>query len=270
MKKINLILSACVIAASALLASCNNGPQDLTNVRTTSYRYAYTVTGSLSITNKTGATTAYNVNTSTANIKDVIADVHWTEDALNDWNFQRYDIDLVGTADWTSSNTPAGGTETKTKSFNKFGFPTQQRLSFTIPEDGYYNYLLLREALSLSDVVAAYVGDSYPNFSSSTYVPCNYYSEGETVYGGYGTVINDITIKFFEMGGDYYISFDNEYVKLPEDAFDGFLGDKEFTLKYSTTSDNRSYLTQAQKDDTAALNTTDISYNLSFKKVSAE
>ena len=79
--------------------------------------------------------------------------------------------------------------------------------------------------------------------------------------------LNEISEK---MGGDYYIWSDSEYVKLPEDAFDGFLGDDEFTLKYSTSVSNRNYLTQSQNDDSAAVNTTETSYNLSFKKVSAK
>lgn len=268
MKKINLILSACVITAAALLASCNNGPQDLTNVRTTNYRYAYTVTGSLSITNNSGVTTSYSVSTDTANIKTAIADVHWTEDVLSDKNFQRYDIDLSGSADWTSTYTPAGGTATTTKKFDKFGTPRETQLSFKIPVTGYYNYTLLKSAVTQAEVLASYIGTSYPTgLSSLLYF---HYDEGETVYCGYGTVYNNITIALYEMGGDYYIWSDSEYVKLPEDAFDGFLGDDEFTLKYSTSVSNRNYLTQSQNDDSAAVNTTETSYNLSFKKVSAK
>ena len=267
MKKINLILGACVIAAAVLLASCQNGPQDMTNVRTHNYRYAYTVTGSLSVTDNYGVTTAYNVETKTASIKKALADISWSEDALAKKNFDSYKIELSGTADWKLTETLAGGTPTTTKFSGKFGMPSYSQLSFTIPLSGYYDYTLLSSAVSLSDVYLAYAGDKYPTNSSGFY---SYYSKGNSVLCGYGTVFNDITIELYEMGGDYYIWFDSEYLKLPEDAFDGFLGDDEFTLKYSTTVSNRTYLTQAQKDDTTAVNTTTTSYNLSFKKVSAE
>ena len=252
MKKINLILGACVIAAATLLASCNNGPQDLTNVRSTTYRYAYTVSGTLTIENKSGVTTAVNVTTNTATIKTALADVTWYEDELSKK---------------TSTTTPAGGTAVTTKKSDKFGVLSYEQLKFEAPVEGYYDYSAIKKATSLSDVYNAYLGKSW-NSKMSNY---SYYNKGSTIWGDYGYVIKDISVEIYKMGGDYYINpFGDEYVKLADDAFDGFFGDDEFTLKYSTVGSSRMNLTQAAKDDTTVVSSTTTTYDLKFTKVSAE
>ena len=217
---------------------------------------------------KSGVTTAVNVTTNTATIKTALADVTWDEDELTKKNFDAYQISISGTANWTSTTTPAGGTAVTTKKADKFGVPSYEQLKFEAPYEGYYDWDKLYSATSLSDVYLAYLGSSRPsNYKGST----TYKSKGSTIWAGYGYVINNISIAIYKMGGDYYINpFNDEYIKLADDAFDGFLGDEEFSLKYSTVGTSRLNLTQAAKDDTTVVSSTTTTYDLKFKKVSAE
>lgn len=295
MKKINLILGACAIAAAALLVSCNNGTKDYVNVKTINNQYAYSVTGSVTNTTKDGNTTAADVTVTRATIKSALAQVRWSEDKLNDSNYDYYTVKFNGTANWTTSNTPAGSTTATTSKFtDKFGVEgtkvEQERVDLPAGwyestffaqiesiynhnrEDNpldYYDYLALQQAF-----VTNYVDDatkqadttgSYTSYSRErTYsTNWNFYVEEPC--------INSLELSFYEFDGDFYVKYDNEYVKLPEDAVDGDFGDDEITIKYTlSNADTRTYLSETQKNDTTVVQSTETAYNFTFKLVEAE
>lgn len=73
---------------------------------------------------------------------------------------------------------------------------------------------------------------------------------------------------FEEIDGDYYMVLQWAYVNV-DDAFDGFIGDDEFTFKYTTAVlDNQSW-TQAEVD-AKEVNNTSTTYDLTFTLVGEE
>lgn len=294
MKKINLILGACAIAAAALLVSCNNGTKDYVNVKTINNSYAYNVTGSVKNTTKNGTTTAASENVTTATIKSALAQVTWSEDKLNDSNYDYYTVKFNGTANWTNSYTAAGATTATTSKFtDKFGVEgttvEQERVelpagwyspTFSAHIDSiynhnyqsnpldYYEYLALQQEFITNYVDdATYQADSTGSYSSYTeqvYSRVRYFYVEEPC-------INSLELSFYEFDGDFYVKYDNEYVKLPEDAVDGDFGDDEITIKYTLSdADTRTYLSETQKNDTTVVQSTETAYNFTFKLVEAE
>lgn len=72
---------------------------------------------------------------------------------------------------------------------------------------------------------------------------------------------------FNEIDGDYYVLADSAWVSA-DDAFDGYIGDDEFTFKYTSAAyDGR--MTQTQKDANA-VNNTSATYDLTFTLVGEE
>ncbi len=73
---------------------------------------------------------------------------------------------------------------------------------------------------------------------------------------------------FEEIDGDYYMVLQWAYVNV-DDAFDGFIGDDEFTFKYTTAAvDNQSW-TQAEVD-AKEVNNSSTTYDLTFTLVGEE
>ena len=292
MKKINLILGACAIAAAALLVSCNNGTKDYVNVRRINNSYAYNVTGSVTNTTKDGNTTAASVNVTTATIKSATAKVEWSEDKLNDSNYDYYTVKFDGTANWTTSNTPSGSTTASTSKFtDKFGVEGTEvvRENVQLPagwyspafitefnavynsnyEDNpldYEDYLALQQEFYTNYVNdATYQADptSYPSYTTRSNNYYYFYVEEPC--------INSLELSFYEFDGDFYVWYDKEYVKLPEDAVDGDFGDDEITIKYTlSNADTRTGLNETQKNDTTVVQSTETAYNFTFKLVEAE
>ncbi|WP_022933562.1 hypothetical protein [Treponema bryantii] len=293
MKKINLILSACAIAAVALLVSCNNGTKDYVNVRTINNSYAYNVTGSVTNTKKDGNTTAASVNVTTATIKSATAKVEWSEDKLNDSNYDYYTVKFNGTANWTTSNTPAGSTTATTSKFtDEFGVEgttvEQERVelpagwyspTFITQIDSiynhnyennpldYYEYLALQQAF-----VTNYVDDATKQADTTgSYDSYTSYSSRVRYFYVEEPCIDSLELSFYEFDGDFYVWYDNEYVKLPEDAVDGDFGDDEITIKYTLSdADTRTGLSETEKNDTTVVQSTETAYNFTFKLVEAE
>lgn len=290
MKKINLILGACAIAAAALLVSCNNGTKDYVNVRTINNSYAYNVTGSVTNTTKDGNTTAADVTVTTATIKSALAQVTWSEDKLNDSNYDKYTVKFDGTANWTVSNTPAGSTTATTSKFtDKFGvqeISKNEANKYLVAGNYYPNALLdlldsdtwnhpcdyntyaaIRDfsGISQTDVDAAPAG-TYDDFTKVDAM------HSGTHYFYYArNVINSLELSFYEFDGDFYVWYDNEYVKLPEDGVDGDFGDDEITIKYTLSdADTRTGLSETEKNDTTVVRSTETAYNFTLKLVEAE
>lgn len=293
MKKINLILSA--VAAVALLASCSNGSKDYKDVTTQNYKYAYTVTGSMTTTNKSGTTTAYSTNVEVQTIKNAVAECSYEEDSINESNYDAYKIKIKGTADYVNTYTAAGATTAtpSTKWTDKFGSlawnsyeqPYTLRAGYYLTtiinsitlqasseNEGYYMLSHYSPATKSNGAYplqgdAEFTDDTDPNYHAGyTWVPAH----SGTIDVSY-SYIADLTFRIQDFDGDYFIQFNNEFIPLPEDAFDGFIGDDEFTLTYSTTKDNRGYLNETNHTNAAgALNTTDVEYKLTFKLVEAE
>lgn len=306
MKKINLILSA--VAAVALLASCSNGSKDYKNVKSTEYKYAYTVTGSMTTTDKNGTTTAFTTDKTVQTIKSAVAECSYDEDSLNDSNYDAYKIKVKGTADYEFTTTPANATTANpsTKKTDKFGplvtSSNTYNINYTV-QAGWYSNTILSSLMSYAsnDNEALYLLSQSQNqtgvrVSTNRYDP-EYASEdasgnpitptvggatwiatttdgnisGTYSYTYYSSYISDLSFTIQDFDGDYFIQFNNEFIALPEDAFDGFIGDDEFTLTFSTTQDNRSYLNETDHTNAAnALSTTDVDYKLTFKLVEAE
>ncbi len=292
MKKINLILGVCAIAAAALLVSCNNGAKDYVNVKTIYNNYTYNVTGSVTNTSKSGTTAATDVTVIKETIKTALGDVNWSDDKVNGSNYDKYSVTISGAANWTRSYTAAGATTaTETKWNDGFGvegtrvvrervnipdgyysstFWSQFQSAYSSNEEdnplSYYAYQSLPQALSLSSNyvdVATYQADqsSYTTYARHS---GNYYFYVEE------PCINPLELTFYEFDGDYYYEINDEYVKLPEDAFDGDFGDDEFTIKFSNTNNTRKNMTQAQKDDTTYVGSSETAIELTFKLVEAE
>ncbi|WP_022933555.1 hypothetical protein [Treponema bryantii] len=294
MKKINLILGACAIAAAALLVSCNNGTKDYVKVNTIYNNYTYNVTGSVTNTSKSGTTAATDVTVIKETIKTALGDVNWSDDKVNGSNYDKYSVTISGAANWTRSYTAAGATSaTETKWNDGFGVEgtevKQERVALPFGRYSpafmtqfnniwnsntrdnplsYSDYQSLPLALSLSSNYvddATYQADSssYPNYSSVLGgMSYNFYVEEPC--------INPLELTFYEFDGDYYYEINDEYVKLPEDAFDGDFGDDEFTIKFSTTNNTRKNMSQAQKDDTTYVGSSETAIELTFKLVEAE
>lgn len=286
MKKINLILGA--VAAVALLASCSNEtPKEWTNVKNHDYKYAYTVTGSMTTTNKSGNSTAVSTNKTVATIKNAVANISYDEDALDSSNYEDYSISIAGNADYVNTYTAAGATTASpsTKYTDKFGSVrtwTEWEPVYIHVEAGWYSIAQLASITSYEDLANLTLtpfstdrndGRFDPNDSAYDSTLAAQYIWQDEIDDSYDVPvthsrIDDLSIAVQDFGGDYFISFDNEYIALPEDAFDGFIGDDEFTLKYSTKKDNRSYLSQAGYENAAGnVDTTEIEYSFTFKKV---
>lgn len=269
MKKINLILSACAIAAVALFVSCNNGTKDYVNVKTINNKYAYNVTGSVTNTSKSGSTTAASVTVTTATIKNVIANVEWSEDKLNDSNYDYYTINFNGTANWTTSYTAAGSTTATTSKFtDKFGKLSTSTV-YTYIADGWYDMTQITDPYDITEWAAAFIDDD-PGLDVSS-IPGAYWIEDTSIPTGTTSTISSVSLEIYEFDGDFYVKDDNEYVKLPEDAIDGDFGDDEITIKYTlSNADTRTSLTETQKNDTTVVRSSETAYNFTFKLVEAE
>ncbi len=280
MKKINLILGA--VAAVALLASCSNGSKDYKNVKSSDYTYAYTVTGSVTTTNKSGTTAASSSTVKVETIKTAIAQCTYTEDALDTRNYDAYKINIGGKAEAVNTVTPLGATTANPSSKETVDFGTAHysdswySKTISIPA-GWYSNSVYNDYMD--GIQNGFYGEPHnptpvsTNLSDTSYATyCNQVStayNGLVYYKKYQGTYLELTIQDFD--GDYFIGFNNEFIALPEDAFDGFIGDDEFTLTYSTTKDNRSYLNETDHTNAAgALNTTDVEYKLTFKLVEAE
>lgn len=277
MKKINLILGACAFAAAALLASCNNGAKDLVNVSEVNNWYTYNVTGSLTTKEKSGTTASTTVTTTKATITTATANVSWIEDAVDEGNYDTYNIEFNGKADWTKTVKVGDADATTTKLSNGFG----ESLRFNNVQDkienfpgtsGYYNIpAILADDINDPDVWANNYSATWD--SSTMSYDWQWCSNGGTVYLPSYHIeasANTLELKIYEFDGDYYVKNDKEFVKLPEDAFDGEFGDKEFKLKYTTTSNTRANMTEAQKEDTTYVGSTETAYEFTFKLVEAE
>lgn len=290
MKKINLILGA--VAAVALLASCSNGSKDYKNVKTTDYTYAYTVTGSMTTTDKSGTTAGSRTSVTVQTIKSAIAQCTYSEDALNESNYDGYKIRIGGKAEAVNTVTPLGATtaDPSTKSTVDFGdghWSDWNWKNFRVPAGWYANQYASDFAYYTNAVRNGFWGepdeDDLPSPLSTSETGTVYNAgganEGEAFwFSGYnggiryknfqGTYL-EINVQDFD--GDYFIQFNNEFIPLPEDAFDGFIGDDEFTLTYSTKQDNRTDLSETDHTNAAgAFSTTDVEYKLTFKLVEAE
>lgn len=300
MKKINLILGACAIAAAALLVSCNNGAKDYVNVTTINNKYVYNVTGSVITTNKNGTTAASSVDVTKQTIKTALARVKWDDDKVDESNYNEYNVKIEGKANWTNSYTAAGATTaTETKWNGDFGMQdTETRTSGwycripagyylatlipqinsgvnNLPTDSYNNPLSFEEYRSYDYAISQLPAPVSTLNGDPTYSTDNTYEwyDGftRTIYYEYeANVIKPLEFVFFEFDGDYYINFDNQYVKLPEDAIDGDFGDDEITIKYSTTNNTRWWMSETQKNDTTYVGSTETAYDLTFKLVEAE
>jgi len=301
MKKINLILSA--VAAVALFASCSNEtPKEWTNVKNHDYTYTYTVTGSMTTTNKSGTTSSYSTNKTVQTIKQAVATVTYDEDALDGSNREYYTITIDGVANYVNTVTPAGATTANpsTRYTDDFGVNSydweDRSASINVPagwyanatESGFDNFMYAIAHDRFWDEDPRDIIATMPTAVSTTE------NDPECVVGGGGTydgtvfwfagwsgtveyhisvpVIEDLVIGISDFGGDYFIDFDKEFIALPEEAFDGFVGDDEFTLTYSTKKDNRlSYLSQTGFENAGNnLDTTDTEYSFTFKKVNVE
>ena len=271
MKKINLILGACAIAAAALFVSCNNGTKDYVNVKTINNKYAYNVTGSVTNTSKSGSTTAASVTVTTATIKNAIANVDWSEDKLNDSNYDYYTINFNGTANWTTSYTAAGSTTATTSKFtDKFGKLSTSTTYYTVSE-GWYDMDLITDPTDPSDWTGAFISANYGADTSSATAPEWVYYGMYRIPTGTTSTISSISLEIYEFDGDFYVKDDNEYVKLPEDAIDGDFGDDEITIKYTlSNADTRTGLTETEKNDTTVVRSSETAYNFTFKLVEAE
>ena len=75
------------------------------------------------------------------------------------------------------------------------------------------------------------------------------------------------SLSFYDIDGDYYIVENWAFVNV-DDAFDGFVGDDEFTFKYTTAVSN-GQMTQTQKDAGMVSNGS-TSYDLTFTLVGEE
>lgn len=279
MKKINLILSA--VAALALFVSCSNEtPKEWTNVKSHNYRYVYTVTGSMTTTNTTGTESAKNVDKTVQTIKQARADVTWGEDALNGSNYNKYNATIKGTAAYVNTITPASGTASSTKKDDAFGNLVHHEdwQEYEIDEGWYDTRVIDRndhttwspESSDPDDVL--YKDPSDPSYDTVNGPYIRWFEEFSIWEDeGYDS-IDPISLGIYEISGDYYIYFDNEYVKLAEDALDGFFGDDEFSINYSTFKDNyNSYLSEdGKKNVSKIVNTTETAYSFTFKKVDAE
>ena len=88
MKKITLMLCACAMAFAGLLVSCNNGSEKIIFTDSTSYDYAYTLSGSKVVTVQTATDKAVLLTTTTETTSfEGLANISWSE---NDNNFNDY------------------------------------------------------------------------------------------------------------------------------------------------------------------------------------
>lgn len=89
MKKITLMLCACAMAFAGLLVSCNNGSEKIIFTDSTSYDYAYTVSGTKVVTTETATDKAVllTTRTETSSFSAGNAVITWYEndDTTQDW-----------------------------------------------------------------------------------------------------------------------------------------------------------------------------------------
>lgn len=223
MKKINLILCACAVALTGLMVSCKNGNVEKIDVTNTETRYIYKVNGTVTMTKKSGTTTAVDTQEITYTIKDAFAgSTNW-----NDGYQRSYDYISEGTNEAWESNLNS------------------------------YNIFIYGGEISV-----------YNKNTPATGTATEYVLDNTNTNDPSANSLPALSIpEFGEIDGDYYVLADSAWVSA-DDAFDGYIGDDEFTFKYSSAAyDGR--MTQTQKDANA-VNNTSATYDLTFTLVSEE
>lgn len=107
MKKITLMLCACAMAFAGLLVSCSNGSEKIIFTDSTSYDYAYTVSGSKVVTTEVATAdkaVLLTTTTKTSTFSTGAANISWSEndDATYDW--KNYELNVMpGRGDYVES-----------------------------------------------------------------------------------------------------------------------------------------------------------------------
>ncbi|MCR4630717.1 MAG: hypothetical protein K5786_03725 [Treponema sp.] len=115
MKKISLVLCACAVAMAGLLASCNNGPEEVVFVTEETTEALYDVSGSFTKTETSGLKDATTVTKTVDTITSGYAKFGWTSKTVNEADAVNYCVwDTKYNYKRVETVTPATGDATTT------------------------------------------------------------------------------------------------------------------------------------------------------------
>lgn len=119
MKKLNIFLCVCAVAAAGIMISCKNGTTEYVNITDTSNKTYYTVSGTM-VSSATTGTPASPTTTEDVTTVDGTAYVSYYDSEAKDSNYTTYSVVIYDQDAVTVTTETQNGATTKTKQWGKF------------------------------------------------------------------------------------------------------------------------------------------------------